>query len=132
APAAPATDAASRCSVDRSPSRHSVGVWLAHLLLVAARRFRTRFSRAARTRQGAGGPSTAVTHCCAGANPLFLVDRGWPPTVTERSLIMGPKRYDVAIIGGGIVGLATAWAFSARRGLSLMVLEAESHLAAHQ
>jgi (S)-2-hydroxyglutarate dehydrogenase len=41
-------------------------------------------------------------------------------------------RYDVAIIGGGIVGMATAMALTARRNLSLVVLEAEDHLAAHQ
>jgi L-2-hydroxyglutarate oxidase len=37
---------------------------------------------------------------------------------------------DVAVVGGGIVGLATAMALSAR--LRLIVLEAEDHLAAHQ
>jgi (S)-2-hydroxyglutarate dehydrogenase len=41
-------------------------------------------------------------------------------------------RYDVAIIGGGIVGMATAMALTQRRNLSLVVLEAEDHLAAHQ
>jgi L-2-hydroxyglutarate oxidase len=40
--------------------------------------------------------------------------------------------YDVAIIGGGIVGLATALALTARSPLSLVVLEAEDRLAAHQ
>src|SRR5438067_414305 len=42
------------------------------------------------------------------------------------------KRYDVAVIGGGIVGLATALALTARYRLSLVVLEAEGRLAAHQ
>jgi L-2-hydroxyglutarate oxidase len=41
-------------------------------------------------------------------------------------------RYDVAIIGGGIVGLATAMALTSRHNLSLVVLEAEDRLAAHQ
>ena len=41
-------------------------------------------------------------------------------------------RYDVAIIGGGIVGLATAMAILKARRLSLVVLEAEDRLAAHQ
>jgi len=41
-------------------------------------------------------------------------------------------RYEVAIIGGGIIGLATAMALSARVGGSLIVLEAEDRLAAHQ
>jgi L-2-hydroxyglutarate oxidase len=41
--------------------------------------------------------------------------------------------YDVAIVGGGIVGLATARELTARApGLSLTVLEAEDRLAAHQ
>ena len=41
-------------------------------------------------------------------------------------------RADVAIIGGGIVGLATARALVARPRVSVVVLEAEEHLAAHQ
>jgi L-2-hydroxyglutarate oxidase len=45
---------------------------------------------------------------------------------------MTSPKYDVAIIGGGIVGLATAMSLISRRPLSLMVLEAEDHLAAHQ
>jgi L-2-hydroxyglutarate oxidase len=40
--------------------------------------------------------------------------------------------YDVAIVGGGIVGLATAMALTKRSSLSLIVLEAENQLAAHQ
>jgi len=40
--------------------------------------------------------------------------------------------YDVAVIGGGIVGLATAMALSDAHRLSLVVLEAEPRLAAHQ
>jgi L-2-hydroxyglutarate oxidase len=40
--------------------------------------------------------------------------------------------YDVAIIGGGIVGLATALALVERGRRSLVVLEAEDQLAAHQ
>src|SRR6188472_810983 len=45
---------------------------------------------------------------------------------------MVAKRYDVAIIGGGIVGLATALALTSRYRLSLLVLEAEDRVAAHQ
>ena len=41
-------------------------------------------------------------------------------------------RYDVAVIGGGIVGVATAHALCERPRGSLAVLEAEDHLAAHQ
>jgi len=40
--------------------------------------------------------------------------------------------YDAAVIGGGIVGLATAMALAVERRLSVVVLEAESRLAAHQ
>ena len=40
--------------------------------------------------------------------------------------------YDVAIIGGGIVGLATAMALTRRFKLSLIILEAEEKIAAHQ
>jgi (S)-2-hydroxyglutarate dehydrogenase len=40
--------------------------------------------------------------------------------------------YDVAIIGGGIVGTATAMALGSHPGLSLVLLEAEESLAAHQ
>jgi L-2-hydroxyglutarate oxidase len=40
--------------------------------------------------------------------------------------------YDVAIIGGGIVGMATAMALSRFSRVSLAVLEAEDRLAAHQ
>lgn len=40
--------------------------------------------------------------------------------------------YDVAVIGGGIVGTATAMALCERGDLSIVVLEAEDRLAAHQ
>lgn len=40
--------------------------------------------------------------------------------------------YDVVIIGGGIVGIATAMALSKKKNLKLCVLEAEEKLAAHQ
>ena len=40
--------------------------------------------------------------------------------------------YDVAIIGGGIVGLATAMALTEKKQLALVVLEAEKNLALHQ
>ncbi|MGE5611104.1 MAG: FAD-dependent oxidoreductase, partial [Bacillota bacterium] len=42
------------------------------------------------------------------------------------------ERYDLAVIGGGVVGLATAMALSSAYRLSLIVVEAEDHLAAHQ
>ncbi len=44
-----------------------------------------------------------------------------------------PKSFDVAIIGGGIVGLATALALSKKQpGRSLLLIEAEPTFAAHQ
>ena len=42
------------------------------------------------------------------------------------------QTYDIAIIGGGIVGLATAMALTKQYQLSLVVLEGESEVAAHQ
>jgi L-2-hydroxyglutarate oxidase len=45
---------------------------------------------------------------------------------------MSSATYDVAIIGGGIVGLATALALTERFRLALAVLEAEDRVAAHQ
>ncbi len=45
---------------------------------------------------------------------------------------MDSTQYDIAIIGGGIVGMATAMALATTYSLSLIVLEAEDHLAAHQ
>src|SRR5947208_3345363 len=40
--------------------------------------------------------------------------------------------YDVAVVGGGIVGLSTAMALNRQPGLSVVVLEAEDRVAAHQ
>lgn len=45
---------------------------------------------------------------------------------------MTTERYEVAIIGGGIVGLATGLALSQQSREVLIVLEAEGSLAAHQ
>ncbi len=42
------------------------------------------------------------------------------------------KPYDVAIVGGGIVGLATALALVERGGARVVLLEAEERIAAHQ
>ena len=39
---------------------------------------------------------------------------------------------DIAVVGGGIVGLATALALSEQRSGSILVLEAEEEIAAHQ
>src|SRR3954471_21338999 len=42
------------------------------------------------------------------------------------------REYDVGVIGGGIVGLASALALLGRRPLKLVLLEAERELALHQ
>ena len=42
------------------------------------------------------------------------------------------KVYDIAIIGGGIVGMATAMMLTTKYKVSLVVLEAEHKLAVHQ
>lgn len=44
---------------------------------------------------------------------------------------MAADRFDVAVVGGGLVGLASALALSAA-GRRVVVLEAEPHVAAHQ
>lgn len=45
---------------------------------------------------------------------------------------MQPYAFDIAIIGGGIVGMATAMSLSRSYGVTLVVLETENRLAAHQ
>jgi len=45
---------------------------------------------------------------------------------------MPEKTYDIAVVGGGIVGMATAMSALARRRVSVVVLEKENRLAAHQ
>ncbi len=45
---------------------------------------------------------------------------------------MPELRVDVAVVGGGIVGVATAMAVTARARVSLAILEKEPRLAAHQ
>ena len=45
---------------------------------------------------------------------------------------MNPSKFDIAIIGGGIVGVATASVLASELGVSVVVLEAENQLAAHQ
>jgi L-2-hydroxyglutarate oxidase len=42
------------------------------------------------------------------------------------------KQYEIAIIGGGIVGMATAMALAKQAHPSMVILEAEGKLAAHQ
>ena len=50
----------------------------------------------------------------------------------KRGIAMGPVKYEIAIIGGGIIGLATAMTLLKNRSLGLVVLEAEDRLAVHQ
>lgn len=45
---------------------------------------------------------------------------------------MSTKQYDIAIIGGGIVGVGTALELATNHKLSILVLEAEQELAQHQ
>jgi (S)-2-hydroxyglutarate dehydrogenase len=45
---------------------------------------------------------------------------------------MNPRTFDVAIVGGGIVGMATALSLVRGYSVSLVVLEAEDRLAGHQ
>jgi L-2-hydroxyglutarate oxidase len=54
-------------------------------------------------------------------------DRG-PPYAAAR----GRVTYDIAIVGGGIVGLGTALALVEQTSARIVVLEAEGRLAAHQ
>ena len=45
---------------------------------------------------------------------------------------MKNKIYDIAIIGGGIVGTSTAMTLLKERSFSIIIIEAENSLAAHQ
>ncbi len=45
---------------------------------------------------------------------------------------MPERAWDVAVVGGGIVGLATARCLALEHGLRVLVLEAEDRIAAHQ
>src|SRR5947207_8044443 len=55
-----------------------------------------------------------------------------PNTVLPASVGARSERADVALIGGGTVGLATAMAVATNYSASVVVLEAEGALAAHQ
>jgi (S)-2-hydroxyglutarate dehydrogenase len=58
----------------------------------------------------------------------------YPTDVMTSSSTGSPENalYDAAVVGGGIVGLATAMALSRRHGLTVAVLEAEDRVAQHQ
>lgn len=53
-------------------------------------------------------------------------------TQLARPIYIDKMTFDIAIIGGGIVGLGTALALSERTSARLVVLEAEGKLATHQ
>jgi (S)-2-hydroxyglutarate dehydrogenase len=54
------------------------------------------------------------------------------PSTREVTMDLDATRCDVAVIGGGIVGLATAMALAEGSAAAVTVLEAEDHVAAHQ
>ncbi|MBX9788884.1 MAG: L-2-hydroxyglutarate oxidase [Pirellulales bacterium] len=45
---------------------------------------------------------------------------------------MSPEKFDIVIVGGGLVGLATAMALTQQSTARVLVVEAETELAAHQ
>jgi (S)-2-hydroxyglutarate dehydrogenase len=49
-----------------------------------------------------------------------------------KGIFMSTKQYDIAIIGGGIVGMGTALELATNHKLSILVIEAEEELAQHQ
>lgn len=63
---------------------------------------------------------------------LFKFLESGDPRSTIAAVVLGESTYAVAVIGGGIVGLAAARALRRRHSVPLVVLEAEDHLAAHQ
>jgi L-2-hydroxyglutarate oxidase len=63
---------------------------------------------------------------------MFRASRYSVPVTTSTSESADRSIFDAAIVGGGIVGLATAMALVRQRGLSVVVLEAEDRLARHQ
>src|SRR5262249_56151737 len=81
--------------------------------------------------QPAGDPRREARRHHHAARRAALVRRARDPTAGCRRVSATP-RYDVAVIGGGIVGIATAHALCERLRGSLVVLEAEAKLAAHQ
>ena len=70
--------------------------------------------------------------CSRSALPRLPPVRGESHAGAQCARVRRLRRYDVAIIGGGIVGLATAMALLRAKRLGVVVLEAEDRLAAHQ
>ena len=54
------------------------------------------------------------------------------PFFSETEMANDPKIFDIAIIGGGIIGTATALNLQKKINYKIIILEAENHLAAHQ
>jgi L-2-hydroxyglutarate oxidase len=54
------------------------------------------------------------------------------PTTGSQKIVDGNRPFDVAVIGGGAVGLATAMMLVRHYRLKLIVLEAENRVAVHQ
>lgn len=63
---------------------------------------------------------------------MFRASRYSTAVTRTDSSLTDRSTFDAAIVGGGIVGLATAMALSRQHGLSVIVLEAEDGLARHQ
>ena len=62
--------------------------------------------------------------------PAIAMHLNEPPCLrARRAVAVSP---DVAVVGGGLVGLATALALVEGHGRTVAVLEAENRLAAHQ
>src|ERR1700689_2721658 len=62
---------------------------------------------------------------------MFRANR-YPENMSESDNTVDPKTVDVAVVGGGIVGLATAMALVREHGLCVVVLKAEDRFARHQ
>jgi L-2-hydroxyglutarate oxidase len=63
---------------------------------------------------------------------MFRASRYPVAVTTAKTESPDRSTFDAAIVGGGIVGLATAMALSRQHGLNVVVLEAEDRLARHQ
>src|SRR4051794_37559706 len=66
------------------------------------------------------------------ARPAGLSAPGRWMAFGKAGTVTADLRCDVAVIGGGLVGAATALALAERDGLVVAVLETEDRLAAHQ
>ena len=76
------------------------------------------------------GPTAQISSCFRVFFRLPCVPGS--PKGRRRFRLFPMRPFDVAIIGGGIVGLATALQILKRRQLRLVVLETEADVARHQ